>query len=185
VRRHRPPNGQENNATTRRLAIARWPTPEALVRDGHAKAHAETRFKADSFFALKAVAESITPEAGISDELLAEAGVSASIQLRLLAACGLAPRRPATTSLERLARRYWGIEPGPEDGRGHGEMLLGRMLRPDEHGRVYGAAEELASRICLPKAPDCGRCPLRPLCASAPRLAPSPVPMAEPQEAAA
>lgn len=144
--------------------LERWATPDQLLHDKDSEAFAETRFKFESYESLKALAMSILGGRTLSQELLNDCKVPATVGIRLLAVTGAGTRRPLNGALERLVRRYSGVVKRPEDGRGNAEMLLGRMVGSDSNGTVFRALNEVTAQFCSVRSATCHACPLREDC---------------------
>jgi len=146
--------------------IRRWPTPEKLLADRRAEGCAAGLFKFELYESLWMIAKALVKGKTLSAELLAECDVPPTMALRLLAVTGAGSRRPLNTGLERLVRRFTGVPPRSEDGRGNAEMLLGRLVGCDPHGIVFCALNEVAAKFCGTTTTACAKCPLRVSCAN-------------------
>jgi len=152
-------------STLYQSTIDRWSAPPGLLDDPDAAEYASTRFKFEAYDSLCSIAKALSQGAQITPELLQAAGVAPTTALRILAATGSGTRRPLNAALERLVRRFTGVTPSPEDGRGSAEMLFGRMVGIDEDGVAFCAMNEIAARYCCPVPKACHECPLNTMCA--------------------
>lgn len=147
--------------------LLRWPSPQDLLADKSAVGFAAGKFKSENFESLRLLALAFVGGRGLSDELLAECNVPPTMALRLLALTGLGTRRPLNAGLERLTRRFTGVSPQSEDGRGNAEMLLGRLIGCDPTGKAFCALNEVVAQYCGAGTAACAPCPLRTKCAHA------------------
>lgn len=83
------------------------------------------------------------------------------------------PVGPVDVNVARVLRRIVGRPLAPSDL----QRLADDLVDPDHPGHWAHATMDLATLICVPRAPYCVRCPLRTGCASADRV-PPPVPRA-------
>ncbi len=150
-------------ATAYETTMLRWSSPQNLIADRKASGFADEHFKFEAYESLRLIARALTKGEELSPELLASCYVPASVALRVLAVTGTGSRRPLNTALERLVRRFTGIQPKKEDGRGNAEMLLGRMVGCDPDGKAFCALNEVVSRFCGPRT-TCSDCPLKASC---------------------
>ncbi len=146
-------------------ASIRWGSPEKLLTDIGAKGYADCNFKLENYESLRLLARAFVDGQELSADLLSACGVSSTMALRLLAVTGCGTRRPLNAALERLVRRFTGVPPQSEDGRGNAEMLLGRVVGCDPTGTAFNALNEIVSRYCGVGTTVCEHCPLNNLCA--------------------
>lgn len=142
----------------------RWSSPQRLLADRKATPFAEDHFKFEAYESLRLLARAFTKDEELSAELLDSCYVPSSVALRILAITGTGTRRPLNTALERLVRRFTGVEAQDEDGRGNAEMLLGRIVGCDLDGKAYCALNEISANYCGPSNTACTGCPLRNRC---------------------
>ena len=77
----------------------------------------------------------------------------------------------ANTGALRVAGRFFqGTERWLKNRNSDGRIAVGRLIGFDEESReAQVALIELGARVCTPKSPDCGACPLSPWCRYASR----------------
>jgi A/G-specific adenine glycosylase len=75
-------------------------------------------------------------------------------------------RRPLIdTNSVRVVGRYFGVETGPETRRRKWfREIINGLIPEDEPQRLNYALLDLAAKICRPRRPDCGVCPLNDRC---------------------
>ena len=69
-------------------------------------------------------------------------------------------------NVARVIARLFGVHDDVLSARGRKkiECLAGELLAPSRPGDFNQAWMDLGSRVCTPRSPDCGRCPLRKTC---------------------
>ena len=148
--------------------LARWPTIEALAAADDSDVLSE--WAGLGYYArarnLIACAREVAARGGFPasvTELRALPGIG-SYTSAAIAAIAFGEHAPAVdTNVERVIARLHGIEVPP---RLQIERLVLGMLPEGGAGDFTQAMMDLGATICRPRAPQCGRCPLRPDCAA-------------------
>ena len=140
-----------------------WRTPKAFLKDSNRKAALVEIGKADNLSLLNSLARTLSngqPELKTGRKKYA--GLSSRRIKGALAASGKTLERPFSIPAARIAARVFG-QPATQS-RIKGELLIARLVGPDEHGKGYAAVLELANRFCRLQNPLCRHCPLGEFC---------------------
>ncbi|WP_227497250.1 HhH-GPD family protein [Planctomonas psychrotolerans] len=155
--------------------LARWPEPASLAAEPASeavRAWGRLGYPRRALH-LHACATAITERHGgrVPDDvptLLALPGIG-DYTARAIAVFAFGSRHPVVdTNVRRvLARAISGVaDPGPPSTRRDLALMADQLPESDEDARVFNAgAMELGAVVCTARAPRCGACPVRELCA--------------------
>lgn len=172
--------GGETDMVTRALwpIVSGWSSPTDLLSDQDTLLEVATWLgKEGTATDLIAFASLIVDEhASLDDDRMAE-WVSRGLLSRPLAELamladpkGEEPVIANTAALRVAGRFFQGSERWLSNRNSDGRIAVGRLIGFDEESRdAQIALVELGQRVCSPKAPACGRCPLSTWCVSANR----------------
>ena len=162
--------GKSNPTTIRRhwpKCNRRWGNPKAFLRDNGCRAVLKELGKTGKLSVLRDLARSLSQDKkSLSRKKNGYSGLSSYQIKAALALAGKSSERPAMRSAVRVAERVFGENNGGFSTM-KGELLLARLVGPDEPGDCYAAVLEIADRFCRPVIPSCEPCPLRKSCSSA------------------
>ena len=167
--------GDESRTVTESVwpIISVWSTPEDLI------ANAETLAEVSGWLgrevasaAVRELAQALTSEGGSLDDARLAELVGRGLMRRSAAELAMIAdpeeEEPviANPAALRVAGRFFqGTERWLKNRNSDGRIAVGRLIGFDEESReAQIALIELGGRLCTPKAPDCGRCPLSMWC---------------------
>jgi A/G-specific adenine glycosylase len=164
--------------------VARWPTIEALAAASDEDVLAEWAglgyyARARNLIACARALARLGAFPRSSAELRSLPGVGAYTSAAIAAIAFGEPVAAVDTNVERVIARLHALE---RPSRGQVEQLTQAMMPPRQAGDFTQAMIDLGATICRPRAPRCGRCPLRAECAGWASEDPErfPVPKAKP-----
>ena len=146
-----------------------WPTPAALAAAGTHEllaAWAGLGYNRRALALREAARAIVTDHQGRVPETVAGLDALPGIgpyTARAVAAAGFGvPVAPLDVNVRRVMSRVFGVKASSATLQAAADALVSR----GEPGRWFDAVMDLASAVCMPRAPRCDACPLADICAS-------------------